>query len=144
ETGGSARVSGGNMLGRWSHTSFDDSDMSLQLYYDRTHLTDPVPAFKIGSTVFAPAGTLTDDLDTIDLDFQHHFPLGERDQIVWGLGYRFTHDVVGNAPALAFFPPVLDRNLFSAFIQDEVKVLENVHFTLGTKIEHNDYTGWES
>jgi iron complex outermembrane recepter protein len=138
ETGGNADVDGGNVLGRWSHTFLDDSTMSLQLYYDRTHLSDPIAAL-----LLAPAGTLTDDLDTYDIDFQHHFQLGERNRIVWGLGYRFTHDVVQNAPSLAFFPPVFDQNLYSGFVQDEIKLHEKLFLTLGSKVEHNDYTGFE-
>jgi iron complex outermembrane receptor protein len=140
ETGGNARVNGNNVLGRWSHTVSDDSDMSLQLYYDRTHLSDPIPA---NATTGEPAGILTDDLDTYDLDFQHRFLLGQRNHIVWGLGYRFTHEVDQNAPALAFLPATLDQNLFSGFAQDEIKLVKNLSFTLGTKIEHNDYTGFE-
>jgi len=138
DTGGSAEVDGGNILGRWTHTFLDDSNMSLQLYYDRTHLADPIAAF-----VLAPAGILTDDLDTYDLDFQHHFRLGERHHITWGFGYRFTHDVVENAPGLAFSPSVLDRNLYSGFVQDEIMLHEKLFLTLGTKVEHNDYTGFE-
>ncbi len=137
-TGRRAKVNGNNILGRWSHTFSDDSDMSLQLYYDRTHLNDPIPA-----NDFAPAGTLVDDLHTYDLDFQHRFALGDRNHIVWGLGYRFTHDVVENAPALAFIPRVLDHNLFSAFAQDEITIVKRLSLTLGTKIEHNDYTDFE-
>ena len=137
-TGGNAGVSGGNLLGRWSHTFADDSELSLQTYYDRTHLADPAPG--VGA---APAGTLTDDLDTYDLDFQYHFHLGKRNNIVMGLGYRFTHDVDNNAPALAFLPPVLDQNLFSGFAQDEIMLDEKWFLTLGTKLEHNDYTGFE-
>src|SRR5258708_39472424 len=88
-TGGKGHADGGNILGRWSHTISDDSDTSLQLYYDRTHLVDPI------FNQFAPVPeNLTDDLDTYDLDFQHRFHLGERNRIVWGFGYRFTHDVV--------------------------------------------------
>jgi iron complex outermembrane receptor protein len=33
--------------------------------------------------------------------------------------------------------------LFSAFIQDEIELLDTLHLTLGSKIEHNDYTGIE-
>jgi iron complex outermembrane receptor protein len=142
-TTGRANVSGGNVLGRWSHNFSDRSDMSLQLYYDRTHLTDPIPAFAIGAITLSPAGTLVDDLDTYDLDFQHHFHLADWNNIVWGLGYRFTHEVDRNAPGLAFLPPTLDHNLFSGFLQDEIKLRENVFLTLGTKLEHNDYTGLE-
>ena len=117
--------------------------MSLQLYYDRTHLADPIPAFEIGALTLAPAGVLTDDLDTYDLDFQHHFHLGDWNNIVWGVGYRFTHEADNNAPAVAFLPPVQDQNLYSGFVQDEIRLRENLFFTMGTKLEHNDYTGFE-
>lgn len=138
-TGGDSDVAGGNLLGRWQHVFSDDSDMSLQAYYDRTHLNNDVPA-----NAFAAAGNLVDDLDTFDLDFQHRFGLGEYNQIIWGLGYRFTHDEVENAPALAFFPTSLDQHLFSGFVQDEIMLIRNrLKFTLGTKLEHNDYTGFE-
>lgn len=146
-TGGRANVSGGNLLGRWTRVFSEDSDMSLQMYYDRTHLVDPVPANVLGTPANpftnAPAGTLTDDLDTFDIDFQHHFHLAGWNNIIWGLGYRFTHDVDRNAPALAFLPATLDRNLFSGFVQDQIRLRENLFFTLGTKLEHNDYTGFE-
>jgi iron complex outermembrane recepter protein len=37
----------------------------------------------------------------------------------------------------------LDHNLYSGFVQDKIMLLNNVFLTLGTKIEHNDYTGFE-
>ncbi|MFA6540717.1 MAG: TonB-dependent receptor [Bacteroidota bacterium] len=136
-------VSGENILGRWSHSYSEKSDLKLQLYVDRTHLYLPTAPFVIGTTEFAPAGTLKDDLDTYDLDFQHRFSAADDHAVIWGFGYRFTHDVVKNSPALGFFPERLDQNLFSGFVQDEISLTENVAFTLGTKVEHNDYTGWE-
>ena len=42
-----------------------------------------------------------------------------------------------------FTPPALDQSLYSAFLQDEVMLAETLHLTVGTKIEHNDYTGFE-
>jgi iron complex outermembrane receptor protein len=86
---------------------------------------------------------LYDDLTTYDVDFQHRFPIGARNHVVWGLGYRLTHDAVIDAPALGFFPNVLRQNLYSAFVQDEIALRKNLSFTLGTKLEHNDYTGFE-
>jgi iron complex outermembrane receptor protein len=142
-TGGNSKVSGHNLLGRWSHTFSEDSDLSLQFYYDRTHLRNTIPALIANAIPLAPAGILEDDLDTYDIDFQHRFPLGEYNQFIWGLGYRFTHDVVKSAPALGFSPERLDQDLFSGFVQDEIKLLEPLSLTLGTKIEHNDYTGFE-
>jgi iron complex outermembrane recepter protein len=142
---GNAKSSGGNILGRWSHTFSADADMSLQLYYDRTYLSQPFAASPAAPPYFTgfPAASLTDALDTYDLDFQHRFLLGDRNQIVWGLGYRYTHEVDEDLSVVRFLPPVLDQNLFSGFVQDEIKLHEKLSLTLGSKLEHNDYTGFE-
>jgi iron complex outermembrane recepter protein len=137
-TGGTSTTSGGNVTSRWSRIISPTSDMSLQLYYDHTQLAIPVP-----SSEFSPAGTLKDRLDSYDLDFQHRLAAGGRNNVVWGLGYRFTHDVVHNSRPLGFFPPRLDHSLVSAFAQDEITLAQDVFLTLGTKLEHNDYTGFE-
>jgi iron complex outermembrane receptor protein len=44
---------------------------------------------------------------------------------------------------LQFLPPTLNHNLFSGFVQDQITLLQDVSLTLGTKVEHNDYTGVE-
>jgi iron complex outermembrane receptor protein len=136
---GDSRSSGGNVLGRWSRTLSQDSAMSLQTYFDHTHILLQAPGL-----AFAPAGVFEDDLDTYDVDFQHHLRVGERHRVVWGVGYRFTHDVTSNALSLSFFPSRLDQNLFSGFVQDEIMLWPDVFFTAGTKVEHNDYTGYEA
>lgn len=144
---GNEGLNGGNVIGRWSHTFSDDSDTSLQLYYDRTHLAQPFAA--IPATTFPPisdfpAGDLIDNLDTYDLDFQHRFHLGERNNIVWGLGYRFTREIdEDTSEQVQFQPPDLDQNLFSGFAQDEIQLHKNIFLTVGSKLEHNDYTGFE-
>ncbi|HTR82093.1 MAG TPA: TonB-dependent receptor [Bacteroidota bacterium] len=138
ETGGNGKVSGGNVLSRWTHTISSESDIKVQLYYDHTYLLSPKPAAKP-----LPAGNLTDGLDTYDVDFQHRFPLGGINRIIWGFGYRRTHDVVGNSPTVVFTPSVLNQNLYNGFLQDELTLQEDLFFTLGSKIEHNDYTGYE-
>jgi iron complex outermembrane receptor protein len=122
-------VSGGNVLGRWSHTFSKDSDLSLQAYYDRTHRNIP--------------GVFVEDLGTYDADFQHRFRLRAGHNVVWGLGYRATNDDEGNTSALTFLPAVLSQRWFSGFVQDEVPLGDRLRLTLGTKIEHNDYTGVE-
>lgn len=138
-SGGTSELSGGNLLGRWSRTFSSDSRASLQVYYDRTHLALPKPA-----SAFLPAGTLKDDLDTWDIDFQHHLSVGERNLVGWGLGYRLTHDAVENVPTLAFLPARLNHSLGSGFVQDEIKLRDALFLTLGAKLEHNDYTGFET
>jgi len=142
-TGGVAVSSGANVVGRWSRTFSAGSTMSLQAYVDQTQLMDPVPALVLGTLALTPPGYLHDALTTYDLDFQHQLQIGPNQGVVWGLGYRRTDDHVMNAPALAFLPNVLDQNLFSTFAQDEIQLAPNLTYIVGTKLEHNDYTGWE-
>lgn len=40
-------------------------------------------------------------------------------------------------------PSILDSNLFSAFVQDEIALVrDRLYLTMGTKVEQNYYTGW--
>lgn len=138
QSGAGARIAGGNVLGRMSHL-FSSGSMSLQLYYDRTHLVDP-----FGASPFAPAGLLKDNLDTYDLDFKHDFEVGEQNHLVWGFGYRFIRDNVYHpAPNLTFLPQQQDQNLANIFMQDEIKLQDRLHLTLGSKFEHTYFTGFE-
>ena len=127
---GDTEVGGGNLLGRWTHRFSPDSDLRLQWYYDRT--CRDIPA------------SISESLATHDFDLQHRFLAGERNEFVWGFGYRRTDDHVVNPPTLAFLPGDLRQETFSSFVQDEISLVpERLTLTLGTKVEHNDYTGWE-
>ena len=143
QLGREANTSGDNVLGRWTRVFSDVSDLSLQAYLDQTHIADPAGPLVLGGTPFSPPGTFYDDLTTYDIDFQHRFQAGSSNRVVWGLGYRLTHDVDLNAPALGFLPATLDQNLYSGFLQDEIALRSNLSLTLGSKLEHNDYTGFE-
>jgi iron complex outermembrane receptor protein len=49
-----------------------------------------------------------------------------------------------NSPAVTILRDHIGLNLFSAFVQDEIKIIpDELTFTLGTKVEHNDFTGIE-
>jgi len=64
--------------------------------------------------------------------------------VVWGLGYRLINDRVGNSAVLAFLPSHVRRRWFTGFVQDEIALIpDRLHVILGTKVEHNDYTGFE-
>src|SRR5262245_11484570 len=123
-------VTGGNILGRWTHTFSEDSDFQFQVYYDRTRRRIP--------------NLFGEDLDTYDLDWQHRFALGQRQVVIWGLGYRLNDDDVNNSPLLSFLPAQKTFQTYSAFVQDEIILIEDrLRLTLGSKFEHNDYTGFE-
>lgn len=123
---------GHHVLGRWTRVLSADSDLSVQLYYDRTWRQD-IPS------------TLTDKLRTFDLDFQHRLPRSGRHGLLWGAGYRkMESEVLNSTFFVGFVPQRRDMDLVSAFVQDEVMLApERLRLTLGTKLEHNSFTGWE-
>ena len=120
-----------NTLARWARTWSTRSVTEAQVYYDRTHRNDSLVA---ATTV-----------DTLDFTLQHSFGLGERHDVIWGLGYRFiAGKVAPTGPAVQVRKKDFSQRLSSAFVQDEIKLVpDKLTLTLGTKIEHNDYTGWE-
>ncbi|HEY6514515.1 MAG TPA: TonB-dependent receptor [Steroidobacteraceae bacterium] len=122
-------VGGGNVLAHWQHTMSDESDYEVRVYYDYTHRDDP---------------TFTDNLSTLDVDFLEHLPLGPDQAFTWGLTGRTMDDLTHGKGLIALNPPDSRDNLASGFLQDEVSLPHAVHLTLGTKLEHNDFSGFEA
>ncbi|HYD85795.1 MAG TPA: TonB-dependent receptor, partial [Opitutus sp.] len=123
-------LSGGNLLARWTHRIADGEEFQIQTYYDRTERLVP--------------SDFGDELDTFDFDAQYERDLGERHHVMIGAGYRFTHNRVSHLSAAVFLPPVLNRTLYSAFVQDEISFSDpRLKMAFGAKFEHNDYTGFE-
>ncbi|MCP4114131.1 MAG: TonB-dependent receptor [Desulfobacteraceae bacterium] len=124
-----AKATGGNLLGRWRHTLSPASSFTLQVYYDTTHRKE----------AFAD-----ERRDSFDLDFQHEIALGKRHDLLWGARYRTTRDNFSTGLAAELSPRSRRDDLFSLFFQDEIMIVDNqVWLTLGSKFEHNDYTGYE-
>ena len=125
------KVSGLNLLGRWSRDLGDGSRAQLQGYFDRTERDQP--------------GAIREALNTFDLEFQHLSQPWASHELLWGGGWRTQNDKVDNlAPAaLAFLPAHRRLNLWSVFAQDEFALRDRLRMTLGLKLEHNSYTGAE-
>ncbi len=113
----------------WNHTYSESSNSSLQFSFNQHRRDDPLnPELR----------------NTYDLDYRHQFTLGRRQEIVWGLGYRYTADQIGGSLTVAMNPPDRSLQLFDSFLQDEIALVPGKFFvTVGTKFEHNDYTGFE-
>lgn len=123
-------ASGGNLLGRWTRTLGTDADVQLQWYVDHT-----TRDFGTG---------FLERLDTYDVDWQHRFGFGPRQELIWGLGIRWMDHEVRNLPLFGFFPAHKELKLYSGFIQDEITLVDNLlGLTVGSKFEHNSYTGLE-
>ena len=115
------------MVSRWNHKVSENSETSLQIYFDRDSRGD---------------GTYATGLNTFDIDFQDHVGWGSRQDFVWGADYRRTSDAIGETLRIEFNPAKLSQELFSSFVQDEIAIKpDRLYLTLGTKLEHNDYTG---
>lgn len=123
-------LDGANLLGRWTRTYAENSGSNLQVYYDYTHRQIP--------------RWFEEHRHTLDVDYQHRWPVGPRQDLVWGAGYRITHDQVGNSPGVAFLPDSVTESLFSAFAQDEIALPRHLRLTVGSKFEHNRWTGFEA
>jgi iron complex outermembrane receptor protein len=121
-------MNSGNVLGRWNRAFPGGSGISLQVYDDYYN--------RINSG-------LRDIKNTIDLDFQDHLVIASRQDIVWGLGARVTTGHFDPGYSVSVSPRGRTDLLLSMFFQDEVRISRNLWLTLGSKFEHNSYTGFE-
>jgi len=138
---GHSYMTGFNLLGRWQR-NLTNGDMILQSYYDWTE---------------RDYHTFYDEVrGTYDLDFQHRWQPDPTQEYIWGLAYRYVHDKFDNVPIFGFYPTQREDSLYSAFVQAEFTLLSRtsankakqskndlLRLTLGSKFEHNDYTGFE-
>jgi iron complex outermembrane receptor protein len=127
---GKADLAGGNVLARWSRSLDDGADLSLQTFYDYTSRDIP--------------NTYAERRDTFDVDFQHRLRSAGRHDVLWGAGLRWTGDEIDNTTFVTFDPAERQDRTWSAFLQDKIALgNERMFVTLGSKFEHNDYTGFE-
>ncbi len=126
---GTEDFEGGHVLTNWRHRFSAASDITFQMYYDHT-LRDQI--------------VVKEARNTIDLELKNHWnPAGVHD-IVWGAGYRWTKDRIDDTTYISFDPDNRSDNLWSTFIQDDINIIDDTAWlTLGSKFEHNDYSGFE-
>jgi len=120
---------GGNLLGRHQHIYSPTSEHTLQIYYD---------FYERNETIFK------ENRHIIDIDFQHRFSWLNWNDFIWGVGYRYNHDNFSENYIAKATPSSRNNQLFSAFLQDEITLINDaLWLTLGSKVEHNDYSGFE-
>ncbi|WP_292916114.1 TonB-dependent receptor plug domain-containing protein [Nitrosomonas sp.] len=121
---------GGNIRFRWDRTFSERSSFMLQTYYDR-NLSQLLPIGKF-------------DAESFDIDLQYRFPLFDRHQLTWGANYRLYHNKVFDTPLLTFSPRDRTNHLIGTFIRDDITLIpDRLLFTIGSRFEHNDFTGME-
>jgi len=121
-------ASGNNIIANWSHKISEKNDFQLQFYYDDTWRDY--------------GNNFTEDLKTYDINGQNRFQLGERNIITYGGEVRVMNDKVADLPGFGFTPANKILYLYSGLLQYElILIKDRLRFTLGSKLEHNSYTG---
>ena len=119
---------GGDVLARWRHRLANGSETDLQVYFDR----------------YARLGELGgDQLTTLDLDFQHRWQIEPQQELQWGFEVRRSVDNTLGKFVASLVPPSRAETLYSFFLQDEIRLSDQLVLTVGSKAEHNDFTGFE-
>ncbi|GJL78060.1 MAG: TonB-dependent receptor [Nitrospinaceae bacterium] len=120
---------GANFLTRWTRDLGNSSSFKFQAYYDRVETKTGLPFSSIGNQV--------------DLDFQHNFLIGERQNFSWGWDYRFVEFRFGDSDIFKS-PAVTSSHLAGFFVHDEITIIpKRWSVILGSKFEHNEYSGFE-
>ncbi len=120
---------GANLVFRWSRKLHEYSSLQLSSYYD----------FLVRDTPL-----LGDRRHSFDVTLKHNFKWGERHFITWGGGYRLSADEVDNSFTVRVDPKKETLKAWQLFVQDQIILQpEKLSLTLGSKFEHNDFTGLE-
>lgn len=124
-----SHYTGLNTIATWTRTFSEASELQVRAYYERWNTR----------VIFED-----ETRETWDLDLQHRLRLSDRHELVFGAGFRYTRDSAVGTQFVSLDPDERRYRIFSAFVQDEITLVPD-RFTLilGTKIEHNDYTGFE-
>ena len=124
-----AAISGGNVLMRLNGTARMTGAFQVQAFYDRTS-RDELPVGEIR--------------DTVDVDVQTVRPFGQRHSLVSGAGFRLTSGLIAATGTSMLTPNRRTDRLYTAFVQDDITLSpRHVRLVVGSKFEHNDYSGAE-
>lgn len=121
-------ASGWNLLGSWERQRANGG-MKLQAYLD---------SYQRSEVWYGLSH------ETLDLDYSDRQGLGGGHELQWGLGYRQVRDILDSTQWLTVLPHRQTTRLYSGFFQyDYPLVADRWRLSLGSKLEHNDYTGFE-
>lgn len=121
---------GANLLARWVEQRSDGSRLRLQTYLDWTKRDEPF--------------NFVDERIRFDMEAQVDFAPSARQEIIAGIGLRHVDEDKQGTSNVHFSPAKDRRNLYSVFIQDKLTLVpQSWYLTLGTKVEHNEFSGVE-
>jgi len=122
-------TSGGDINLRWQRDLKGGSGFYLQTYFDRTLRTNTA----LGET-----------RDTIDIDFIQTFRTLFRQQFSYGGGLRWSpYRIITEIPEDTLSPSRATDHVHTGFLEDEIQIGERVSLTVGAKVQHNNFSGFD-
>ena len=120
----------------WEHNFEPDNQLTVQSYYDRfARNTDPGDLFSSAK------------IQTVDVQVRHSLPLHLlpiKQELTYGIEYREVSSELAASRIVSWSKPGRDDQTFSAFAQTDLHLIDDVlTLTMGSKLDHNDYTGFE-
>lgn len=123
------RPAGGHVLARWTQRSAAETASTLVAYWDR---------------MSRPGASLPERRSNLGVEWQRTFRSGGHHQWIVGTEYRRSQDEVGGSEIISLADPSRTDHYVTAFAQDEISMRSRPwRLTLGSKLEHNPYTGIE-
>jgi len=120
---------GGFLAGSWTHGMSSPSAFEVRAYYRISDFDDE---------------RLSEQRQIIDIDAQHTLSVSPTNTFVWGGGIRHSWDVLRSGSAISVTDLKETNSIYNAFAQLTSELLDyRLIVTAGTKLEHNDYTGFE-
>jgi len=122
-------IHGGNLLASYTHQIDEKSDIKVTGYVDHTFRDSRY--FEVSRTAF-------------DVDVQYNVLVYDAHNLSVGSTFRnMTDDTVGSFETTVY-PFSRHDEVYSAYFQDEYRLIPDLlTVTAGTKVEHNDYSGFE-
>jgi iron complex outermembrane receptor protein len=118
-----------NLLAKWEEKHSDTLESTFQSYFDYQNRS---------------YSALEQNIYTFDLDYQTAWTANDTHEVLWGGGARsVSNDLTGSSSIMVTHPETRE-SIFNLFVQDQIALVpKELYFTLGTKLEHNTFTGFE-
>lgn len=122
------KVANTYLMARWEQQSGPAREDSLQFSLEHSDFQHVV---------------LTEHRITADLEYQQRVLLDARQELIWGLAYRYSGDRIDDSAMIQVGERERDTASYSAYAQDEITLEPGRwRLSLGARLEHNDYTGF--
>ncbi len=123
------RHRGMTLRGRYEKALADGGNLQFQGAYAQSDLNIPY--------------AVSDRRDTVDLDMQHRFRLGERQELVWGANYRVSSDTITPSLVVQMNNPSRWMHYLGLFAQNEIGLADELRLSLGLRADHNPISNWD-